>query len=156
MSSCQNLDNGAWMASERTMATLPSYLRSLIDGVQDGFVLRSVDGTIIEVNQAFLDLVGFDRDEVIGTRPPHPWWLLDENDVGLSDRYFRGAASEERAVYATRMAGRSRRCSPAARYATTVERSSALSARSRMSLTGQRLRSSWRFRRRSSTRRRAR
>ncbi len=87
------------MASERTMATLPSYLRSLIDGVQDGFVLRSVDGTIIEVNQAFLDLVGFDRDEVIGTRPPHPWWLLDENDVGLSDRYFRGAASEERVVY---------------------------------------------------------
>lgn len=29
---------------------------------------------LISANQAFLDLVGYDRDEIVGVQPPFPWW----------------------------------------------------------------------------------
>jgi PAS domain S-box-containing protein len=28
----------------------------------------------ISANQAFLDLIGYERDEIVGVRPPFPWW----------------------------------------------------------------------------------
>ena len=36
------------------------------------------DRRVISANQAFLDLVGFDRDEIVGVTPPYPWWSPDE------------------------------------------------------------------------------
>lgn len=90
------------MAFEQTLSYQPAYLRSLIDAIQDGFVLRSDDGTVIEVNQRFLDLVGFERDEVIGSRPPHAWWPDDETRASFQtagQRYLRGEASEDRIIY---------------------------------------------------------
>jgi PAS domain S-box-containing protein len=29
---------------------------------------------VLAANQAFLDLVGFENDEIVGSRPPFPWW----------------------------------------------------------------------------------
>jgi PAS domain S-box-containing protein len=37
------------------------------------------DRRVISANQAFLDLVGFDTDEIIGVVPPFPWWDKDED-----------------------------------------------------------------------------
>jgi PAS domain S-box-containing protein len=37
------------------------------------------DRRVLDVNQAFLDLIGFERDEVVGAVPPFPWWEADEN-----------------------------------------------------------------------------
>ncbi|HMM40484.1 MAG TPA: PAS domain S-box protein, partial [Thermomicrobiales bacterium] len=57
---------------------------------------------MLEVNQRFLDLIGFERDEVIGTRPPHVWWPDDETRAMFQEagqRYLRGEASEDRVVY---------------------------------------------------------
>jgi len=89
------------MAPEQVFG-VPAYLRSLIDAIQDGFVLRSGDGTVVDANQAFLDMVGFDRDEVIGSRPPHVWWPDDETRAAFQEagqRYLRGEASEDRVIY---------------------------------------------------------
>ena len=86
---------------ERTFE-LPVYLRSLIDAIQDGFVIRALDGTIVEVNRAFLDLVGYERDEVIGERAPHDWWIDSSGSEELSaigDRYIRGSATGDRVNY---------------------------------------------------------
>ncbi len=32
------------------------------------------DRRVLDVNQAFLDLVGYTRDDVVGSVPPFPWW----------------------------------------------------------------------------------
>ena len=33
---------------------------------------------VISANQAFLDLIGYELDEIIGVTPPFPWWDADE------------------------------------------------------------------------------
>jgi PAS domain S-box-containing protein len=33
---------------------------------------------ILSVNLAFLDLVGYAEEEVVGSTPPHPWWATDQ------------------------------------------------------------------------------
>jgi PAS domain S-box-containing protein len=42
----------------------------------------------ISANQAFLDLVGYDREEVVGVTPPFPWWDPSED---LEDGFDPGS-----------------------------------------------------------------
>ena len=42
--------------------------------LQDGFELLGADGTILEVNDRFAEIVGRPREEIVGLRPPFPWW----------------------------------------------------------------------------------
>ena len=40
---------------------------------------------LISANQAFLDLVGFELDELVGVHPPFPWWDEDEDSMAGFD-----------------------------------------------------------------------
>ena len=40
---------------------------------------------LVSVNQAFLDLIGYELEEVIGFPPPFPWWESDEHELGGFD-----------------------------------------------------------------------
>jgi len=51
--------------------------RAIVEALRDGFFRTDVDGAILEVNDAFCTLVGYAEREVVGMRPPHPWWLED-------------------------------------------------------------------------------
>jgi PAS domain S-box-containing protein len=42
--------------------------------MQDGLFVTGVGGEMIEVNARFCELTGYSRDEMIGARPPYPWW----------------------------------------------------------------------------------
>ena len=48
------------------------FRRALIDSLQEGFFLTDQEGTILEANQSFLDLVGYTADG-LPFRWPHPW-----------------------------------------------------------------------------------
>ena len=84
--------------SAELLIRLPDYFPSLIDAMQDGFVLRGTDGTIVEVNRALCEMVGYERSEMIGTRPPHAWW--DGGDRERYDdavqRFIGGEVAQER------------------------------------------------------------
>jgi PAS domain S-box-containing protein len=83
---------------------LPDYLTSLFDAMQDGFVLRSPSATILDVNQSFCRLVGYDREEIIGQGPPHPWWPPEQRAVfeAAHARYLTGATAEDDLIYQRR------------------------------------------------------
>jgi len=90
--------------SAELLIRLPDYFPSLINAMQDGFVLRGTDGTIIEVNTAFCQMVGRDRSEIVGSRPPHAWW--PEATRGqfddVSQRYLSGVSAEDDLIYQRR------------------------------------------------------
>src|SRR5262245_2026274 len=54
-------------------------LEALLASLQDGFEVLDADGTIVDVNDRFAQIVGRPREEIIGLRPPFPWW--DEDDA---------------------------------------------------------------------------
>jgi PAS domain S-box-containing protein len=49
-------------------------LAALLASLQDGFELLDGTGTILDVNERFAQIVGRSRDEIVGLRPPFPWW----------------------------------------------------------------------------------
>lgn len=87
--------------SAELLIRLPEYFSSLINAMQDGFILRGTDGTIIEVNDAICQMTGYRRDEMVGRRPPHPWWPEDQRAAfaSASQRYMSGATAEDTLVY---------------------------------------------------------
>jgi PAS domain S-box-containing protein len=53
--------------------------RAALTAVQDGVVVFDATGLVIEMNQAFTDLVGYSMDDG-PLRPPYPWWPTEEED----------------------------------------------------------------------------
>ena len=86
------------------LVRLPDYFSSLIDAMQDGFVLRAPTGAILEVNSAFCDLIDYPREEIIGSSPPHPWWPDSEQAVYdvIVRKYMQGARTEDDLVFQRR------------------------------------------------------
>lgn len=50
-----------------------SWRRVLMDTIQDPFAVADSDGMLLEVNDAFRELVGYPIDN-LPARRPHPWW----------------------------------------------------------------------------------
>ena len=53
---------------------------ALIESLQDAFFVCDEHGAIIEINQAFSDVLGFDADG-LPYEPIHPWWPSAESDA---------------------------------------------------------------------------
>jgi PAS domain S-box-containing protein len=59
---------------ERLGSSATPPLEALLASLQDGFEVLDSEGTIVEVNDRFGQIVGRPRAEIIGLRPPFPWW----------------------------------------------------------------------------------
>ena len=47
---------------------------AIVAALRDGLIVGAPDGAVLDVNDAFLDLVGLRREEVVGLAgPPYPW-----------------------------------------------------------------------------------
>ncbi|MDF1488613.1 ANTAR domain-containing protein [Tessaracoccus caeni] len=59
--------------------------RAVVECIQDGVFLFDAEGTVIEMNQAFIDLLGYQPADG-PYRPPYPWWPSEEEDPeGLAE-----------------------------------------------------------------------
>lgn len=72
--------------------------RSMIDGA----VVVNEDGVHVEVNDAFCDMVGFPREEIVGKGTPKPYWPPEELDR-INALFNRALAGELRSVEVTFM-----------------------------------------------------
>ena len=60
-------------SGERVGPTTPP-MEALLSSLQDGFEVLDADGTILDANERFAEIVGRPREEIVGLRPPFPWW----------------------------------------------------------------------------------
>ncbi len=49
-------------------------LDELLEAFADGVVIVASDGRLLEANRRFTEMTGFSREELVGTRPPYPFW----------------------------------------------------------------------------------
>jgi PAS domain S-box-containing protein len=61
---------------------------SLIASMQDGVYVMSPEGEVLDVNARICAMLGYSRDELIGSRPPFPFWPEEHRaalDAGLRE-----------------------------------------------------------------------
>lgn len=65
-------------ARERNMDA--AWRQAALAAIQDGLVIFDSHGRVIEVNQAFTDLLGYSMEDgpIV---PPYPWWPTEEEDA---------------------------------------------------------------------------
>ncbi|MCY2996199.1 MAG: PAS domain S-box protein [Planctomycetota bacterium] len=59
---------------EETLRQERDFSQKLIAAMQDGFSILDPRGAHLDVNPAFCQMTGFSREELLDTRPPHPYW----------------------------------------------------------------------------------
>ncbi|UUY05526.1 PAS domain S-box protein [Svornostia abyssi] len=52
--------------------------RAVLEALREGLVVIDSDRRVVEINQRFGEMVGWTPREVVGSRPPYPWWPPEE------------------------------------------------------------------------------
>jgi len=74
------------------------FLAALLNGSPNPILVLDANAVILYVNSEFETQTGFDFDEVVGLRPPYPWWTED-----TEARFYRLMAKNKRATPARRI-----------------------------------------------------
>ena len=61
-------------AAENEARAQRDYVAAVVESLQDGLLVRELDGTIGQVNARFCEMVGFPAEELVGAGPPFPYW----------------------------------------------------------------------------------
>jgi len=83
-------------AVEEQLRQEHAFRKAMEDSLDTGMRARNLEGEIIYVNPAFCRMVGWSATELIGRRPPMPYWaddILDETRA-LSDSVLAGEGPE--------------------------------------------------------------
>lgn len=78
---------------ESELASSEERYRAVFEGVIDGLALIRKDGIVVDVNQAMLDLDGFDREELVGKLPPT--YIGDDEKIAQHREYVRRVLADE-------------------------------------------------------------
>lgn len=78
------------------------FTSNLIQGLTEGLVVLDEDGTLIRINDTLLQMTGFSRDELIGSKPPFKYWA-QESASTIEDIFGRTRLGEQREFEVTFM-----------------------------------------------------
>jgi two-component system, LuxR family, sensor histidine kinase DctS len=84
------------LAAEQALRDEHAFRKAMEDSVQTGLRARDLEGRITYVNPAFCAMVGWSADELIGCKPPMPYWVDAEIETtrALHDRILAGEGPE--------------------------------------------------------------
>ncbi len=84
-------------AVEEQLRQEHAFRKAMEDSLDTGMRARNLDGEIIYVNPAFCRMVGWTATELIGRRPPMPYWADDYLDEtrAIHDQVLAGEGPEE-------------------------------------------------------------
>lgn len=74
-----------------------AFRRAMEDSLTVGMRARDLEGRIIYVNSAFCRMLGVEPEDLIGRRPPMPYWNPDDlaHTITMHDRVLTGNASPQ-------------------------------------------------------------
>ena len=88
--------------AEAAWRTEAAWRSAMEDSLTVGLRARDLDGRLVYVNRAFADMVGYTGDELLGMKPPMPYWPADATEASMQ-RHARNMAGEApREGYETR------------------------------------------------------
>ncbi len=80
-------------ARAEVLADRDKFRTALVNSLQEGFFVADHEGTVIEMNNAFIEILGYPA-EGLPYRWPHPW-LVDKNTARQQQSRVRGDGSTE-------------------------------------------------------------
>ncbi len=82
------------VAAEQALSQEHAFRKAMEDSLTVGMRARDLEGRIVYVNPAFCRMVGWSAEDMVGRRPPMPYWLPEdmENTVAMHQRLMRGEA----------------------------------------------------------------
>jgi len=69
----------------RELQDAHAFRHAMEDSLLVGMRARDLDGTIIYVNRALCEMIGYESEELLGRRPPYPYWHPDDLEKHWSD-----------------------------------------------------------------------
>lgn len=83
--------------AEQALRSEYAFRKAMEDSLMVGMRARDLDGRVSYVNPAFLQMVGFSAEELIGREPPMPYWAPEEMErtLQLHDDVLEGKAPQE-------------------------------------------------------------
>lgn len=71
------------LAFEQALRSETAFRRAMQDSAIVGLRARALDGRILYVNKAFCDMVGYPAEQIVGRKPPMPYWIPEESDTNM-------------------------------------------------------------------------
>jgi two-component system sensor histidine kinase DctS len=68
------------LATEEALRAEHAFRKAMEDSLHTGMRAVDLEGRIVYVNRAYCNMVGYAEDELIGSRPPQPYWPPEERD----------------------------------------------------------------------------
>jgi two-component system sensor histidine kinase DctS len=84
------------LAAEQALREEHAFRKAMEDSVQTGLRARDLEGRITYVNPAFCAMVGWSAADLVGRKPPMPYWVDEEIEAtrALHDRILAGEGPE--------------------------------------------------------------
>ncbi|HAY27251.1 MAG TPA: PAS domain-containing sensor histidine kinase, partial [Candidatus Accumulibacter sp.] len=85
------------LSAEQALRSEYAFRKAMEDSLMVGMRARDLEGRVTYVNPAFLQMVGFSAEELIGREPPMPYWAPEEMErtLLLHNKVLEGKAPHE-------------------------------------------------------------
>ncbi|MCA6217146.1 PAS domain S-box protein [Ideonella sp. B7] len=87
----------------RELQDAQAFRHAMEESLLVGMRARDMDGRIIYVNRALCQMTGYEPEELLGKRPPYPYWHPDDMEKHWSDSNASLAGRAERSGFESRV-----------------------------------------------------